>query len=85
MGMSIRNMKYVNNLASMLDMLLNGEVEPRNKKIGFILTVFPFGERTGGETCTTISNAHPVDVAVILDGQASHALEQVAAMKEAPA
>lgn len=68
----VRYLKLANDLASMLDVVLNGcaENESRAKKMGFILTVFPFGHRQPGAMCVTTSNAHPFDVAEILDQQA---------------
>lgn len=51
-------------LAKVLDEALNGEgCKPEDRKVGFFLTVFPFGEPEHNEgRFNYISNAHSLDV-----------------------
>ena len=49
--------KYIekmNALAHMLDELFNGELKGKDRPTGFVLMVFPFGEKPG--RCNYISN-----------------------------
>jgi hypothetical protein len=58
--------EQMNALANILDELFNGEAKGDDRKVGFILMVFPF--ETGGR-CNYISNAHRPDVVVMLKEQ----------------
>ena len=44
----------MNAVAAALDELFNGELQGRERQVGFILLVFPFGEKEG--RCNYISN-----------------------------
>lgn len=47
--------RKMNTIASALDELFNDEAKGKDKKIGFVLLVFPFGEEGNGR-CNFISN-----------------------------
>ncbi len=47
-------MSTMNSLARVLDDVLNGKAKGTNRKVGFVLLVFPFGEQEG--RCNYISN-----------------------------
>jgi hypothetical protein len=57
--------RKMNTIAVVLDGLFNDEADP--KHTGFVLLVFPFGEREG--RCNYISNAERADVVVLLKEQ----------------
>jgi hypothetical protein len=58
----------MNKIAAFLDHLFNGELKGNDKKVGFILLVFPYGEAEG--RCNYISNgADRKDVVVMLKEQ----------------
>ena len=44
----------MNRVAAALDELFNGEARGKDRKVGFVLLVFPFGENAG--RCNYISN-----------------------------
>jgi hypothetical protein len=55
-------------IAQALDQLLNGEAKGKNKKVGFVLMLFPFGDDTG--RCNYISNgADRGDVVTLMKEQ----------------
>ena len=55
-------------VAQTLDQVFNGEAKGHNRSVGFVLLVFPFGEREG--RCNYISNGDRNDVAKLLREQA---------------
>lgn len=59
--------RMMNTLASTLDELLNGEETGADRKTGFILVVFPFGNTDG--RANYISNAERSDVVTMLKEQ----------------
>lgn len=46
--------KQMNDVAAGLDAVFNGELRGKDRKTGFVLLVFPFGDDTG--RCNYISN-----------------------------
>lgn len=59
----------MNHLARMLDKVFNGTAQGSDRKTGFVLLVFPFGEKEG--RCNYISNgADRRDVLKLLQEQA---------------
>lgn len=56
----------MNAVASALDVLFNGEDKEKDRKVGFVLLVFPFGEEG---RCNYISNADRADVVTMLKEQ----------------
>lgn len=59
--------KLMNTLAHTLDELFNGEARGTDRKNGFILMVFPFGNTDG--RANYISNAERADVVTMLKEQ----------------
>lgn len=58
----------MNAIASGLDQILNGETRGRDRKVGFVLLVFPFGSDDG--RCNYISNgAERRDVVTLMKEQ----------------
>lgn len=58
----------MNKLARAIDKIFNGDAEGKDRKTGFILLVFPFGESEG--RCNYISNgADRRDVVIMLKEQ----------------
>lgn len=56
----------MNSLARGIDMLLNGDAKGSDRKTGFVLLVFPFGEVDSGR-CNFISNgADRRDVVILM-------------------
>ena len=49
-----RFFKQMNDVAAGLDAVFNGSLRGKDRKIGFVLLVFPFGDDTG--RCNYISN-----------------------------
>jgi hypothetical protein len=55
----------MNALAGAVDQLFNGDAKGADKKVGFVLLVFPFGEESEGR-CNFISNgADRKDIVVL--------------------
>ena len=55
----------MNALAHAVDELFNGELKGANRKVGFVMMVFPFGDTSG--RCNYISNgADREDVVVLM-------------------
>jgi hypothetical protein len=63
--------EQMNAVAQTLDQFFNGEAKGDDKKVGFILMIFPFGADSKGETGRTnyISNANRKDVVIMLKEQ----------------
>lgn len=59
-------------LAGGIDQLFNGKAKGDEKKTGFILMVFPFGEHTDGHRCNYMSNAQREQVVTLLEEQLAH-------------
>lgn len=58
----------MNDLARVLDVVFNGSAKGRDRQTGFVLLVFPFGEKKG--RCNYISNgADRRDIVVMLKEQ----------------
>ncbi len=57
--------KLMEDIASVLDGILNGEVKGSDKKNGFVLLVFPFGGPEGART-NYVSNGKREDIVVAL-------------------
>ena len=58
----------MNRLASFLDQAFNGDAKKGNRQTGFVLLVFPFGEKEG--RCNYISNgANRDDIVVLMKEQ----------------
>jgi hypothetical protein len=62
-----RHHRMMNTLASTLDELFNGEATGADRRTGFILMVFPFGDTDG--RANYISNAERADIVVMLKEQ----------------
>lgn len=63
-----RYLKEMKDIAGFLDRLFNGGVQHPNKTTGFVLLVFPFGEKLG--RCNYISNgADRRDIVTLLREQ----------------
>jgi len=61
--------ELMNDIAGRLDQLFNGEARGKDRNVGFVLLVFPYGEKEG--RCNYISNgANREDVAKLLEEQA---------------
>lgn len=61
----------MNKIARTLDAIFNGEAAGAERKTGFVLLVFPFGDAEG-ERCNFISNgADRADVAVLFKEMAA--------------
>ena len=58
--------EMMNDLAHTLDQIFNGDAKKGDRKTGFVLMVFPFGE---GGRCNYISNADRADVLATLKDQ----------------
>ena len=63
--------RQMNAVASTIDELFNGDDKGKDRKVGFILLVFPFSEAetTGQGRCNYISNAERDDVVKLLKDQ----------------
>lgn len=59
--------KFMNDLAGSLDRLFNGDAKRGERKTGFVLMVFDFGDGAG--RCNYISNADRADVTTLLREQ----------------
>lgn len=58
----------MNNIARMLDEMFNGPAKGNNRQVGFVLLVFPFGDKEG--RCNYISNgADRRDIVVMMKEQ----------------
>lgn len=63
-----RFLKKMNDVARGLDQVFNGELTGNHRKVGFVLLVFPFGDRSG--RCNYISNgADRADIVTLFKGQ----------------
>lgn len=62
-----KHRRLMNTLAGVLDGAFNGDAKGEDREIGFVLIVFPFGEREG--RCNYISNAERSDVVIMLKHQ----------------
>jgi hypothetical protein len=60
--------RMMNTLASVLDESFNGDKKGKDRTVGFILMVFPFGDDNDGR-CNYISNARRSDVVKLLKEQ----------------
>jgi hypothetical protein len=60
--------RLMNTIAGVLDEAFNGEAKGEDRKTGFVLLVFPFGDQEGGRT-NYISNASRKDVVTMLKEQ----------------
>jgi hypothetical protein len=49
-----RHFETMNAIAAALDKMFNGEAKGKDKEVGFVLLVFPYGEKEG--RCNFISN-----------------------------
>lgn len=58
----------MNSLAGAIDQILNGELTGPDRKNGFILMVFPFGDGEDRRT-NYVSNARREDVVIMLKAQ----------------
>lgn len=71
--------KYIeemNRLASFLDHYFNGNAKGKDRKVGFALLIFEYGEQQG--RCNYISNgANRRDMAVLLEEQAKRFRETI--------
>lgn len=59
--------KKMNEIAHAIDRSFNGELTGKDRKVGFILQIFPFDGHEG--RCNYISNADRKDVIVMLKEQ----------------
>lgn len=59
---------FMNVMALTMDMELNGDLKGLDRKYGFILMVFEFGDEHKGR-CNYISNARRQDVVQLLEDQ----------------
>jgi hypothetical protein len=58
----------MNGLAAAIDRLFNGELHGKDREVGFVLLVFPFGDKAG--RCNYISNgADRRDVVTLMKEQ----------------
>ena len=63
-----RYRRRMNDLAEGLDRFLNGDMRGANRKTGFVLLVFPFGDESG--RCNYISNgAARADIVTMMKEQ----------------
>ena len=60
-----KHYKQMNELAKMLDETFNGKNKGKNRKYGFMLSVFPFGNIEGGRF-NYISNADKKNIVTLL-------------------
>ena len=70
-------------LAGGIDQLFNGKAKGDEKKTGFILMIFPFGEQTEGHRCNYMSNAERSQVITMLKEQIGYFEAQEIAEREA--
>jgi hypothetical protein len=58
----------MNALAASLDKVFNGEAKGKDRKVGFVLMVFPFTDdgHTDGHDCNYISNANRPDIVTLM-------------------
>ena len=67
----------IRKLEPILDFIVNGDVEPENKRYGFILVRFEFKKDEGKTQCDLCSlGAGPLDIAGIFTEIAESILEQ---------
>lgn len=59
--------ELMNELARTIDIICNGELKGKDRKVGFILITFPFGDEES--RCNYISNADRRDVVIMLKEQ----------------
>lgn len=57
----------MNDLAHSIDQVFNGDAKRGDRKVGFVVMVFPFGEGEG--RCSYISNANRDDIVCLLKEQ----------------
>jgi hypothetical protein len=63
-----KHVKLMNKIAEVLDKILNGSAKRKDRKVGFVLLVFPFEGREG--RCNYISNgADRKDIVVLFKEQ----------------
>ena len=62
-----KHRRMMNTMAHALDGIFNDDKKGDDRKIGFVLMVFPFGDEEG--RCNYISNAHRPDVVKLLEEQ----------------
>jgi hypothetical protein len=77
-----RYRERMNAVASGLDTFFNGEARGADRKTGFVLLVFPFGDDSG--RCNYISNADKIDIAKMMEEQIKRIRERAAAAGRDP-
>lgn len=61
--------RMMNDVAGVLDRFFNGEKQGDDRKTGFVLLVFNFGDGSPGERCNYISNTQRSDIVNLLQEQ----------------